>query len=168
MSAPTPSQTIGPFFGRGLRWAIDLTAHPGEVASVQVAGRVLDVEANGVADALLEIWQPALAHSGSRALSGFQRVATDLEGRFAFQVARPGEQTVRANVTLFARGLLRGLFTRVYLVPEGVVDAAMGGIDYVAAERRHTLLARRSASDPARYQWDIRLRGPAETVFFEF
>jgi protocatechuate 3,4-dioxygenase alpha subunit len=159
MPQPTPSQTIGPFFIEALKWAVELAVTPGD--GVRVSGRVLDRNGQGVSDALLEIWQPDWP--GGQPLAGLQRVATDDEGRFGFFMPKARAGQVHANVTVFARGLLCGLFTRVYLHP--TEDAA--GLDLpagVPAERRATLLARRADDG---YRWDIRLQGEAETVFFE-
>ncbi len=126
----------------------------------------MDAEQQPVGDALLEIWRPDAAES-STPLAGFQRVATDPQGGFRFRAPRPRAQAIYLSVTLFARGLLHGLFTRVYLLPEGA-DATPAEPAFVAPERRQTLIAARSPAEPNRFDWDIRLRGEAETVFFEF
>jgi len=159
MPQPTPSQTIGPFFIEALKWAVELAVTPPD--GVRVSGRVLDRDGKGVADALLEIWQPSWAVS--QPLPGLQRVATDDAGRFAFFMPRPDGAQVHANVTVFARGLLCGLFTRVYLHPKD--DAAAVSLPAgVPAARRGTLIGKRSAEG---YEWNIRLQGEGETVFFE-
>jgi protocatechuate 3,4-dioxygenase alpha subunit len=159
MPQPTPSQTIGPFFIEALKWAVELAVTPSD--GVRVSGRVLDRDGQGVSDALLEIWQPDWP--GGQPLAGLQRVATDDQGRFGFFMPKARAGQVHANVTVFARGLLCGLFTRVYLHPSE--DAAALELPAgVPAERRATLLARRADDG---YRWDIRLQGEAETVFFE-
>jgi protocatechuate 3,4-dioxygenase alpha subunit len=159
MPQPTPSQTIGPFFIEALKWAVESAVTPGE--GVRVSGRVLDRDGKGVSDALLEIWQPDWP--GRQLLVGLQRVATDDAGGFAFYMPKPAAGQVHASVTVFARGLLCGLFTRVYLHPTDD-PAALDLPASVPAERRTTLLARRAGDG---YAWDIRLQGEAETVFFE-
>src|SRR5688572_1648978 len=57
--APTPGQTIGPFFGYALPFDRDNElvpqAHPN---GVQLFGRVVDGAGDPVPDALIEIWQP--------------------------------------------------------------------------------------------------------------
>lgn len=168
MAGLTPSQTIGPFFIEGLAWAIDPAGRPLAPGTVRVAGRVLDVDGKAVSDALLEIWQPsapAFASAG-RQRGRFQRVATDDEGRFSFRVPAPTSTPVAANVTVFSRGLQRHLFTRVHLGPGG--DASRATVPpNVPQDRRSTLIAIRSTADPDTFQWDVRLRGPGETVFFE-
>ena len=74
-------------------------------------------------------------------------------------------------VTLFARGLIHHLFTRVYF-PEDVElhqrDTVLSGID---ADRRGTLIA--VADGPVNggvpsYRFDIRVQGEGETVFLDF
>lgn len=168
MAALSPSQTIGPFFIEGLKWAIDRTERPLAPGTVRVTGRVLDIDGKGVNDALLEIWQPSAppAAGAGQPFTGFQRVATNDEGRFSFCVPAPVSTQVAADVTVFARGLQRHLFTRVHLGPGG--DASRVSVpSNVPADRSATLVATRSASDPDTFEWDIRLRGGAETVFFE-
>ena len=138
MPALTPSQTIGPFFLEGFRWALELAAPP--AAGVRVSGRVLDRDGKGVSDALIEIWQPDWP--AQQALAGWQRVATDDEGRFAFAMPKPENGQVHANVTVFARGLLREVFTRVYLHPADDVARAGPARRCAAGAPRH---ARRQA-----------------------
>ena len=137
MSVPTPSQTVGPFFGVGLG---PVEARGG----VRVEGQVLDGAGEPVPDALIEI---------SRG-DTFGRCRTDEEGAFHFTVA----ETDFLNVTVFARGLLRHLSTRMYAPGESDEVLAL-----VEPARRHTLVAR---PDGEVLRWDIRLQGPDETVFF--
>lgn len=156
MNDLTPSQTIGPFFHDGLHWAIRQDAD-----GVRITGKVLDAEQQPIADALLEIWQPECASAAD--LSGFQRVATDQHGSFSFALRRLTGTACVGHVTIFARGLLGGLHTRVYL-PEAAPQIPAS----VPAPRRHTLVAQAGAGAPDQFRWDIRLRGDNETVFFSF
>jgi protocatechuate 3,4-dioxygenase, alpha subunit len=138
MRPPTPSQTVGPFFG----FALPLVDGDGEG---RVEGQVLDGAGEPVTDALLEIWQG----------EHFCRCRTDGEGAFHF--AMP-DAVDFVNVTVFARGLLRHLNTRMY------VPHAGGQVpEEVEAGRRSTLVARR---EDGVLRWDVRLQGPDETVFF--
>ena len=140
---PTPSQTVGPFFGFALPFDGDAVAIPG---AFLIEGQVLDGAGEPVGDALLEAWQ------GGQ----FARCRTDGEGTFHFVMARPDEGFL--NITVFARGLLRHLITRMYFPgePDGVLAAVDEG-------RRHTLVA--TLEDDI-LRFDIRLQGEAETVFF--
>jgi len=138
MRPPTPSQTVGPFFG----FALPLVDTAGDS---RVEGQVLDGAGEPVTDALLEIWQGEL----------FSRCRTDEEGAFHF--AMP-EAVHFVNVTVFARGLLRHLNTRMYMP-----DAHSEVPAQIDPERRSTLVARREGGV---LRWDVRLQGPQETVFF--
>jgi protocatechuate 3,4-dioxygenase alpha subunit len=111
---------------------------------VRLEGQVLDGAGAPVPDALIEI---------SRGET-FGRCRTDEEGAFHFTV----EVTDFLNVTVFARGLLRHLNTRMYAPGESDEVLAL-----VEPARRHTLVAR---PDGEVLRWDIRLQGPDETVFF--
>ena len=64
-------------------------------------------------------------------------------------------------VTVFARGLLDRLFTRIYL-PRCRRPPAGGA---VPADRRATLVA---VPDEAGYVFDVRLQGERETVFLSY
>ncbi len=140
--APTPSQTVGPFFGFALPFEGGAEAGGGE----RIEGRVLDGAGEPVSDALLELSQ------GDQ----FARCRTDPEGAFHFVLSRPDEGYV--EVAIFARGLLRHLNTRIYFP-----DAADSVPAEVDPARRQTLVARQ---DGAVLHHDIRLQGDGETVFF--
>lgn len=156
---PTASQTVGPFFHGGLiRDDIQcLPVHGAANAEVVVRGRVIDGAGEPVTDAMLEFWHPS---------SGFARVATDDSGAYAVALPRPKAGPSGAlphfAVAVFARGLLRQLYTRCYLA--GAADVlADGALAGVPADRRGTLLAR---GDGDEVHFDIVLQGPGETVFF--
>jgi protocatechuate 3,4-dioxygenase alpha subunit len=141
----TPSQTIGPFFERALlREGQNLLG-----AGIRLEGTVYDGDGQPVPDAMIEVWD--------RASEGFGRAGTDDDGRYWFELP----ETKFLVVTLFARGLLNHLSTRVYF------DAQDEILRLVPAARRSTLLAR---ADGTTYTWDIVLQGPPEreTVFFAY
>lgn len=159
MSVATPSQTIGPFFSIGMGWCTAVSLAGPEVAGnrIGVAGRVLDGDRAPVVDAVLEIWQP-----DARGFRGFGRVATAGDGTFRIETIRPrrlGDQAPHLALSVFARGLLRRLITRLYL-PDDVLDGDPV-LARVPADRRATLVARPG------YVWDLVLQGHGETVFFE-
>jgi len=95
---PTPSQTVGPFFTLGLRY------HPCPEGPLELEGRVLDGAGIGVPDAMVEIWSPE---------TGWGRCGTDEEGRYAFTLG----ETTHVDMQVFARGLLKQVWTRVELEP---------------------------------------------------
>jgi protocatechuate 3,4-dioxygenase alpha subunit len=189
----TPSQTVGPFFAYALtptgRYAIgDLAGHDlvtDDVAGarIRIEGRLLDGDGAPVSDAMVEIWQadgegrypghdPALSNARFK---GFGRCETDAKGRFAFRTVKPAgvpglnaaRQAPHINVGVFARGVLRRLFTRLYFDDESA-NADDPILALVPAERRATLVAtRETGSGEPVYRLDIRLQGEDETVFFE-
>lgn len=162
MSLPvTPSQTVGPFFGVGLPYpGSEEAVVAGSPGAIRVEGQVIDGHGTPVPDALLEIWEPTV---------GFGRCRTDAEGAFHFIVAKPASSAPNGsapapylNVTVFARGLLRHLVTRMYF-PDELANADDAVLNAVQPERRSTLIARREGSV---LRFDIRLQGENETVFF--
>src|SRR5262249_44111791 len=106
------------------------------------------------------------------AFTGFGRAGTDDDGRFSFETVKPGavpydERTMQAphiSVTVFARGLLSHLSTRLYFEDEPA-NATDPILHLVPEERRDTLIAKRAAGAPV-YRFDIVLQGEGETAFF--
>lgn len=185
---PTPSQTVGPFYGYALPFpGGDEIAPAGHPDTVTVHGLVRDGSGAPVPDAVVETWQPA--PDGSRTgrpgslrrdpvtgrvvgrngvdFTGFGRVPTDADGHWAVRTLPPGGVPY-LSVAVFARGLLHHLYTRVYL-PD-LLDRATETTDPLLESlepgRRATLIATRT--DPRTYRFDIRLQGDDETVFLEF
>jgi len=160
MTGATPSQTVGPFFSFGLVNA-NLVVAPGDAAPVRLEGRVVDGAGTGVPDAVVEILSAA----------GFGRCLTEADGRYRFVVSKPApirhpDGTVEAphlDVSVFARGLLQRVATRVYFPGDEANDAdpVLGSID--DADVRATLVAH--AGDGALH-FDVHLQGPQETAFF--
>ncbi|MBL8835662.1 MAG: protocatechuate 3,4-dioxygenase subunit alpha [Alphaproteobacteria bacterium] len=189
---PTASQTVGPFFHFGLErpaWA-DLTGGGKAIGDrIRIEGQVRDGDGAPVQDALLEIWQANAAGKYDHpedeqekpvdpGFRGFGRCATDAQGRYAFTTVRPGRvpgrgntlQAPHVNMTIFARGLLKHLVTRVYFADRSAAnesDPVLATIDDPVARR--TLLASAGATEGGvtTYRFDIILQGDGETVFFE-
>lgn len=172
MTAPTPSQTVGPFFRFGFSWLTSTrnlvdTAAPG---ALTVAGRLLDGEGAAVPDGVVEIWQAdaggGFPPDSPAGWSGFGRALTDDDGRFRFTTVVPGpvdeDQAPHIDVSVFARGLLQRLVTRLYF-PDQAANDADPVLTSVAPARRGTLIAER---DGPGLRFDIRLQGEGETVFF--
>lgn len=181
----TPSQTVGPFFEPAL-------IRPGQESlitpktrgeRITIEGRVLDGDSAAVSDAMIELWQ---ANADGRYdhpddsqeklldpdFHGFGRAATDEHGRFRFYTIKPGPvpgpgnllQAPHINVSIFARGLLKRLVTRIYFPDEplNITDAVL---KTVALERRSTMIAH--IDQPGIFRFDILLQGENETVFFD-
>ncbi|PRX99845.1 protocatechuate 3,4-dioxygenase subunit alpha [Allonocardiopsis opalescens] len=181
--ATTPSQTVGPYLAIGLPWADGpYAAAEGVPGAFWLRGRVLDGEGRPVGDGLVETWQadpdgrfdhpddprgPA-ARPGFR---GFARCPTDAEGRYAVHTLRPGPlpgpggttQAPHIDVSVFGRGMMHRVVTRVYFPDEAEANAADPVLASVPPDRRTTLVAE---PDGEGYRFDIRLQGHDETVFF--
>ncbi len=189
----TTSQTIGPYFMIGLHWLVQDNLAPEGVSGerITIEGRVLDGDGVSVPDAFLEVWQ-ANAH-GKYAhpediqpkpidpkFTGYGRIPTNKEGRFRFTTIKPGpvpgpdgnaygngnEQAPHLLVSVFMRGLLRRLVTRVYF-PDEPLNAADYILSLVEPERRSTLIAKRISGHPGALEWNVILQGSNETVFFD-
>jgi len=187
MSPPTTtSQTVGPFFVIGCAWQ-----DRNEIASagvsgerVTIEGRVLDGDGKPVPDALIEIWQAnsqgKYAHPDDTqnkavdpAFHGFGRIPTDDEGKFRFTTIKPGlapgpdgiSQAPHLAVSVFARGLLKRLVTRIYF-PDESANGADYVLNLVETGRRETLIAKKT-STPGTLEWNLILQGDGETVFFD-
>jgi protocatechuate 3,4-dioxygenase alpha subunit len=192
----TTWQTVGPFFKIGLAWLYreDLAGADVHGERIEITGRVLDADGNTVPDAVLELWQAnshgkyAHPEDGQNkpmdsGFSGFGRIATDDQGRFRFTTIRPGQvpapeisgkaatawaplQAPHINVSVCTRGLLRRLVTRIYF-PDESANATDFALLKVDPARRSTLIAKRLANSPSKFEWDLVLQGPHETVFFD-
>ena len=153
---PTPSQTVGPFFGYALPFEAGADATSGG-AGIRIEGQLLDGDGEPVPDGMVELW-------GGRQ---FARCRTDAEGAFHFTASKPGfardDEAPHLEVTVFARGLLRHLVTRLYFPEEVAANASDRTLNLVDPARRPTLIARVEGSV---LRFDIRLQGESETVFF--
>jgi protocatechuate 3,4-dioxygenase alpha subunit len=161
MSNATPGQTIGPFFHHAMVHPGDSELVPfGSAGSVVLHGHVYDGAGAPVPDAMIEIRQADAAgvvpevggslRRGGAAFTGWGRSCTDAAGHYWFSTVEPGLPFFA--VTVFARGLLDRLFTRIYL-PD-----APEAIDGLVASR----------DEDGRLRFDIHLQGPSETVFLKF
>ena len=195
MTGITPSQTVGPYFKYGLTpdgqydwndaFSGNLITPDASGERIRIEGRVFDGESQPVPDAMLEVWQAdaqgrfadpqdkrALPNAKFR---GFGRCGTDANGTYVFDTIKPGPvpdsdgraQAPHILLAVFARGMLRHLYTRIYFADEAsnVHDPVLA---LVPADRRATLIAaRESGSGNAVYRLDLRLQGDGETVFFD-
>ena len=185
VSLPIGYQTVGPYFKIGLEgfYRDDLTGPnvPGQV--IEISGSVIDADGATVSDAVLEFWhadsegrypdkpQP---HPFEGSFVGFGRVPTNADGCFRFRTIKPGavqadtpaRQAPHILVSVFLRGLLNRLITRIYFSDEtaNADDPVLLSVD---ERRRNSLVARADPSPPGRYKWDVFLQGDDETVFFE-
>jgi protocatechuate 3,4-dioxygenase alpha subunit len=182
----TSSQTVGPFFHFGLADHATLGClvrpdTPGERIRLKI--RVLDGDGAPLPDALVELWQADADGVYVRpddpkdllspfGFCGFGRLPTGADGACVFETIRPGQvrdaqrgpQASHINVCLFARGLLRQVYTRVYFAGDEALESD-AVLALVPEGRRQTLLAR--PCDSGGWLFDVRLQGDGETVFFD-
>ena len=180
------SQTIGPYLHIGTDWLITTEMAGADAVGDRIAieGRVYDGNGAPVTDALVELWQADAdgnyATTDQPAISGFRgfgRTPTDSTGHFRFGTIMPGRapglgdllQAPHIAVTVFARGLLKHLVTRIYF-PNAAGNDEDPLLNAVPAERRGTLIAQALAGKGS-YQFDIVLQespgGRPETVFLD-
>jgi len=194
---PTGSQTVGPFFHLGFVYLEreNFVADGVTGEQVTIRGKVLDGDGQVVPDAVLEIWQAdpagrytseiARQNSAAPRFLGFGRVETDDNGEFRFTTIKPGRvpspdgglQAPHIVITVFSRGLLKPLLTRLYF-PDEPSNAEDPVLKLVPRERRSTLIATPSGegaanaegqnASPKLFDWKIVMQGDGETVFFEY
>jgi len=182
----TPSQTVGPFFSIGLDWMNRSVLAEGSAGErVAIKGRVLDGDGQPVPDAVLEIWQAdaeghyhhpehAPSQNDSARFLGFGRIPTDDRGQFSFTTIKPGpvhgpegkSQAPHLQISVFMRGLLKQLVTRMYF-PDEPLNASDPVLQVVPESRRETLIARQTKPEQNSLEWNLRLQGGNETVFFD-
>ncbi len=184
----TPSQTVGPFLAIGLPWPDGPFVVPeGTPGAVTITGQVLDGAGAPVADALVETWQaspggrfthpddPRGAPADGGAFRGFGRCPTGPGGWYRIVTLKPGPlpcpdggtEAPHLDVSVFARGLLDRVVTRLYFPDEVAANAADPVLSSIGdPARAATLIARAAPDAPGALRFDIRLQGGRETVFF--
>jgi protocatechuate 3,4-dioxygenase alpha subunit len=186
----TPSQTVGPFLAIGLPWLDGPYVVPeGTPGAVTISGLVLDGAGAPVPDALIETWQadpagrfthpddPRGAPAGAaEPFRGFGRCPTGPDGSYHIVTLKPGPlpcpgggtEAPHLDVTVLARGLLDRVVTRIYFPGEAEANAADPVLSAIGdPARAATLVARADPAAPGRLEFDIRLQGDGETVFFD-
>jgi protocatechuate 3,4-dioxygenase alpha subunit len=183
---PTPSQTVGPYFQIGtddgfIGPELVPPDHPG---ALRLYGTVRDGNGEPVNDAMIELWQ---ANSAGRyahpedtredipleeGFDGFGRAITDPDGRYELVTVKPGAvpgpngawQAPHIDVSVFARGLLKRLVTRVYFPDEEAANEADPVLASISdSEARAGLVA---VAEDGGLRFDINLQGERETTFF--
>ncbi|HXM63487.1 MAG TPA: protocatechuate 3,4-dioxygenase subunit alpha [Terriglobales bacterium] len=186
---PTPSQTVGPFFSFALTTesaSVRCIAGPqAEGERVLLMCRVLDGDGAPVPDAMIEIWQAdangkynhpddGQSETVDSACAGFGRMGTADDGSCQFETIKPGRvpgpdkvlQAPHLSLAVFARGMLKQLYTRVYFSgdPANPEDPVLS---LVPGDRRETLMAHPDPARPGTWRFDVHLQGEHETVFFD-
>jgi protocatechuate 3,4-dioxygenase, alpha subunit len=188
MAGLTPSQTVGPYFAMRLPWDEGPFVVPeGTPGAVTIIGRLFDGAGDIIPDGLIETWQAdpdgRFAHpddprgpvpGGYRTFRGFGRCPTAPDGSYRLVTLKPGPlpagdgniEAPHLNVSVFARGLLDRVVTRIYFPDERTANAADPVLSSITDPgRRATLVAVPEPEGHLRF--DIYLQGERETVFFD-
>ena len=193
MTGLTPSQTVGPYFAMRLPWPDGPYVVPdGTPDAITIVGRVYDGAGNVLADAMIETWQAdqygRFAHpddprgaspAGYAGFRGFGRCETAADGSYRIVTVKPGPlptpdgdiEAPHLDVSVFARGLLDRLVTRIYFPDEEAANAADPVLSQINERLRLATLVAQPQS-PGVFRFDIRLQadaapGEPETVFFD-
>ena len=105
-----------------------------------------------------------------RGFRGFGRSET-VTGEYAVLTVKPGRlpdgdgglQAPHVDVSVFARGLLDRVVTRVYFSDEAEANAQDPVLQALPEQARRTLLAQPTGDG---YRFDVVLQGDGETTFF--
>lgn len=182
----TSSQTVGPFFAYGLAAQQYQYDFPSLVSGdlrkkdllgqkINVKGQVIDGNDTPIHDALVEIWQADpngnYNTNPNGKFFGFGRMGTgsgDFVG-FNFKTYKPGKTAPNSaphiNITVFARGMLNHLFSRIYFSDEEEENKKDLLLNEIDTSLRSRLIAEKENENE--YRFDIYLQGDKETVFFD-
>ncbi len=185
----TPSQTVGPYLAIGLPWPDGPAVVPEDTpGAITITGRLLDGEGAPVPDGLIETWQadpdgrfahpddPRGAPGSTPAFRGFGRCPTGPDGSYRIVTLRPGalpspdggREAPHLDVSVFARGLLDRVVTRIYFPDEMEANTDDPVLSAIAdPARRDTLIATAEPDGKDRFQFHIHLQGEHETVFLD-
>jgi protocatechuate 3,4-dioxygenase, alpha subunit len=191
----TPASTTGPYMAISLPWPDGpFVVAEGTPGAITVTGVVRDGAGEPVSDALIETWQAGpdgrFDHPGDPrgrrgpaepSFRGFGRCPTGPDGSFRIVTLKPGPlpspdggtEAPHIDVSVFARGVLGRLVTRIYFPDEQAANEADPVLRAIAdPARRATLVAAAPGppdgpGGPGALRFDIRLQGDHETVFLD-
>lgn len=152
---------------------------------ITVKGTVYDGTGHAMKDALIEVWQAdanGLFNSPEERrgqadpnFTGWGRSPGDMNtGQFTFETVKPGRvpfvdgrlQAPHITFWIVARGINIGLHTRMYFGDEEVANSEDPILSRIEHQNRVATLIAHS-SEPGVYEFDIRLQGEGETIFFD-
>ena len=153
----TPSQTVGPYFAMRLPWHDGPFVVPeGTPGAITIIGRLYDGAGNIIPDGMIETWQAGpdgrFAHpddprgpapGGYHSFRGFGRCPTAPDGSYRIVTLKPGPlptpdgsiEAPHLDVSVFARGLLDRVVTRMYFPDEQTANAADPVLSSIARPR---------------------------------
>lgn len=182
--ALTPSATVGPYLSIGLNWPDGSDAvEPGVSGTLTIGGTLYDGAGQPVPDGLIETWQAdpdgrfdhpddprgARRRPGWR---GFGRCPTGPTGQYLIRTIKPAMlpaehgqlQAPHLDVSVFARGMLNRVITRIYFPDEIEANAIDPVLVSIRASERSRLVA--IAAGPGQLRFDVYLQGDRQTPFF--
>jgi protocatechuate 3,4-dioxygenase, alpha subunit len=185
-----PSQTVGPFLHIGLSWPEGENVVPdGTPGAIVITGCLYDGNGDAVIDGLIETWQAdangrfthpddprGTADPEPAGFRGLGRSSTSDDGQYRIVTVKPGTlpapggqvEAPHIDVSVFARGLLDRVVTRIYFPDELAANAADPVLSTITDDRlRATLVAVPDADEAAVLRFDIHLQGEHETAFFD-
>ena len=148
---------------------------------IYITGTVFDGNGASILDAVVELFQAdangqyrttPIEHKND-GFTGFGRLGTGTnpEHRFTFTTIKPGSidgQAPHIDVLLMMRGSLRNLYTRLYFSDNMAANEQDDLFKAVPENRRKTLIANRlEVNGLVFYEFNIRMQGEEETVFFD-
>lgn len=148
---------------------------------IYITGTIFDGNGASILDAVVELFQAdangeyretPIKHKND-GFTGFGRLGTGTnpEHRFTFTTIKPGSlngQAPHIDVLLMMRGSLRNLYTRLYFSDNMAVNEQDDLFKAIPDNRRKTLIANRLESNGlVFYEFNIRMQGEEETVFFD-
>lgn len=177
----TPSQTVGPFFAYGLtarQYNYDyssvlennLADDSIEGERINIIGQIFDGEGNRINDAMVELVQKFEIDGQKIAKMARQGTGPDAENRFRFITIKPTGNEGDAphiDVIVLMRGSLRHLYTRLYFSDE-TDNSNDNLLNSISADRRNSMIANKFVkNNHVFYEFNIRMQGEEETVFFD-
>ena len=160
MAQLTPSQTADPYLGIGLPWPDGpFVVAEGTAGAITITGVVTGGAGEPVPDALVETWQADP--------DGPFGHPDDPRGRRRPAGPDGGTEAPHIDVSVFARGLLNRVVTRIYFPDEAAANTADPVLWSVEPARVPTLVAVADPDVPGHFRFDIHLQGDHETVFFD-
>jgi protocatechuate 3,4-dioxygenase, alpha subunit len=177
----TPSQTVGPFFAYSLTAkqygynynsiiTDSLVDESVEGERILITGRIFDGQGNVIPDAIIELIQ-YFETDNQEIKSKIARVGTGTsnDSSFTFTTIKPkaiNGQTPFIGVIIMMRGSLHHLHTRLYFSDENNQQDSL--LNSIPQDRRNSLIANKlQKNNQVFYEFNIRMQGENETIFFE-
>jgi protocatechuate 3,4-dioxygenase, alpha subunit len=179
----TPSQTIGPFFAYSLTAkqygynynsiiSNSLVDESIEGERILITGRIFDGQGNVIPDAIIELIQ-YFETDNQQVKSKIARVGTgtSVDGSFTFTTIKPKAINGHApfiGAIIMMRGSLHHLHTRIYFSDENAHNQQDLLLNSISEDRRNSLIANKlQKNNQVFYEFNIRMQGENETVFFD-